>query len=63
MTQPIERRCDLCKYDLTGKQWVDGRTIMGPWATMCRMCHNAEGVGFGTGKGQLFAPDGTKLEG
>lgn len=31
---------------------VDGRTSTGQWANMCGRCHDAHGVGLGTGKGQ-----------
>jgi hypothetical protein len=33
---------------------VDGKTKMGPWATMCQPCHKSFGIGLGTGKGQMY---------
>ena len=52
--------CDLCGVELK-KSRIDGKTIHGPWANMCPMCHLQFGVGFGTGKGQKFdlQKDGT----
>ena len=45
-------------YDDTGKpiinSFIDGRTIMGPWAIMTPETHHAIGVGLGVGKGQLY---------
>lgn len=45
--------CDLCKQPLK-KQFVDGKTVTGPWAFMCESCHILRGCGFGTGKGQRY---------
>ena len=36
---------------------------MGFWATLCEACHEKIGVGFGTGKGQMFDKDGKKIKG
>lgn len=45
----IATKCDICQtLDAT----VDGKTQMGPWASMCDMCHCLFGRGFGPGKGQ-----------
>ena len=41
-------QCDFC--GLNGR--FDGKTIMGPWANMCRIHFASHGVGLGTGKGQ-----------
>jgi len=57
-----EKHCDFCKVDLL-ENWIDGKTWRGPWATMCEACHNAYGLGFGTGKGQLFDKNGKKIAG
>lgn len=46
-------KCDLCGRDLK-QQYVDGRTKIGPWATMCALCHHTHGVGIGIGRGQRF---------
>lgn len=51
--------CDTCRKPLS-KFFVDGKTRMGPWATMCVPCHQVLGVGLGTGLGQKF--DLTTLE-
>jgi hypothetical protein len=52
--------CDLCHKKI--KHWVDGKTVMGPWANMCKLCFNKYGVGIGTGKGQEYI-DGVKVRG
>jgi hypothetical protein len=69
---PIEQKwmgakpdsCNLCGEKLGAGQFVDGKTIFGPWAIMCPACHDLSGVGLGTGLGQKY--DGftlKKLEG
>ena len=62
------KTCDLCKQeDLT--QYVDGKTIAGPWTSMCIPCFSQYGVGIGLGRGQYYVSSGkegvcdTKLEG
>lgn len=60
-----KKDCQICgAEDLD--IYIDGRTLRGPWANMCILCHAAVGVGLGTGKGQKYARRGTdfiKLEG
>ena len=56
------KTCDICKAKLTGNT-VDGKTIIGIWATMCEACHEKIGIGFGMGKGQMFDKDGKKIKG
>ena len=48
-------KCDICK-DLLSEDYyfVEGRTIKGPWALMCPICHQLNGVGLGTGLGQKY---------
>jgi hypothetical protein len=46
--------CNICKQPLTNGRFVDGRTVMGVWATMCIGCHSVVGMGLGRGKGQLY---------
>jgi hypothetical protein len=47
------KKCDLCnKEDLTS--FVDGRTVLGPWANMCCDCFVEFGTGLGIGRGQLY---------
>lgn len=46
-------KCDLCGQPL-GTQFIDGKTIMGPWGILCTICHGHVGVGLGLGKGQLY---------
>lgn len=49
-----EGRCDLCgKVDLF--EFVDGKTVMGPWAAMCMPCFRRLGVGIAYGRGQRYA--------
>ena len=52
--------CDLCRVECI--EWVDGKTIMGPWANMCLACHKRLGVGLGIGKGQRYQ-NGVQVEG
>lgn len=46
-------KCDICGKDLLLVR-IDGKTAFGPWANMCPSCHRDQGIGFGTGKGQMF---------
>lgn len=59
-------KCDICGgyvHEL-GKTYVDGATIMGPWADMCEGCYRKVGIGLGTGRGQRYdAKTGVKVEG
>lgn len=41
--------CDICANEPAK---IDGKTIVGPWAFMCEMCHRFYGIGTGDGKGQ-----------
>lgn len=55
--------CDMCRRRLFGA-FYDARTILGPWAILCVICHAEIGVGLGTGKGQKYDMDTLeKLEG
>jgi len=45
--------CDFCGGPL-GTEFIDGATIMGPWAIMCPMCHRDKGTGLGVGRGQKY---------
>lgn len=38
--------------------FIDGKTIMGPWASMCPKCHLTYGTGLGMGKGQMYQKQG-----
>lgn len=59
---PVPQVCDLCGGAIKGA-FIDGKTQMGPWATMCPDCHERYGVGLGQGAGQKYsAKDGKKLE-
>ena len=57
-------KCDVCKRPIL-LAFVDGKTIRGPWADMCVLCHQAFGRGLGTGRGQRYesrhAWDGEEL--
>ncbi len=55
--------CNICQTPLVGKPFVDGKTLMGPWADMCLTCHKRAGVGLGTGRGQKYDENGKKVEG
>lgn len=47
--------CDICRGNLrTGKSFFDGKTRRGPWAWMCSVCFDENGLGLGTGVGQRF---------
>jgi cytochrome c553 len=45
--------CDLCGAAKLSR-YIDGKTIYGPWAIMCIICHHNKGVGLGTGRGQYY---------
>jgi len=47
------KSCDLCGAEIKG-EFIDGRTIMGPWGILCPRCHKANGVGLGLGRGQRY---------
>lgn len=51
-----QHHCDFCKRDVrdVGEEFVNGRTIYGPWAVMCADCYPKYGIGIGTGKGQVY---------
>ncbi len=46
------------------RMFVDGRTKDGPWAIMCMKCFTTQGLGLGTGRGQLYRlqPNNTWLK-
>jgi hypothetical protein len=50
-------QCDICKSNIID-DFVDGRTIYGPWANMCPACFDQVGAykvqELGTGKGQWY---------
>jgi len=47
--------CDICEGKLEEHEWfVDGATMMGPWALMCPKCFSSYGRGLGTGLGQMY---------
>lgn len=46
-------QCDICQEAITDT-FVDGKTMMGPWANMCLICHRQEGRGLGMGCGQKY---------
>jgi hypothetical protein len=50
---PAPTQCDLCAEPITDT-FIDGKTIMGPWANMCSNCYEEKGVGLGIGRGQLY---------
>lgn len=57
------KRCDICGQ-VQEDRIVDGATKMRAWAWMCEPCHRVVGMGFGTGRGQLWdLRTGVKLQG
>lgn len=45
--------CDFCaQHGDTVHADFDGKTVLGPWANMCKRHFNQFGVGVGEGKGQ-----------
>jgi len=59
-------KCDLCGKGFE-REFIDGRTIYGAWAFMCKGCHASRGCGLGTGHGQRYEKKGdgfwVKVEG
>lgn len=47
------KHCDICKKQIESF-FVDGKTKFGPWANMCQVCYSANGIGIGTGLGQIY---------
>lgn len=56
---PPPKTCDICECHIT-KEFVDGKTSMGPWACMCMNCHRENGGKLGLGLGQQYRYDGVK---
>jgi hypothetical protein len=52
-TGPAPEQCDLCATPIIDT-FIDGKTILGPWANMCVKCHSTKGCGLGSGRGQRF---------
>jgi len=47
--------CQMCNMPLDKVEYfVDGATVYGPWALMCPGCHEQDGRGLGTGRGQKY---------
>jgi len=49
----VPTHCQICPTELP-KLFIDGKTVHGPWAILCKDCHMKIGVGLGTGKGQQY---------
>lgn len=56
----IPQACQICNTPLT-TQFVDGATVFGSWAYMCKECHSDNGYGLGTGRGQLYIKKGNQF--
>lgn len=59
------KNCDICNEPIEDI-FIDGKTDMGPWATMCPSCHAKCGKGLGMGTGQMYKKEGDvwyKIEG
>lgn len=52
-------KCQICE---NSDAIIDGKTIYGSWAYMCKICHNTHGVGIGLGRGQLLSVVPGRLE-
>jgi len=52
-TQEATTHCDICKKPIE-ERFYDCKTAAGPWGSLCRSCFTSNGVGLGTGKGQLY---------
>jgi len=50
--------CDFCGDEAH----YDGKTILGPWANMCRICFRKYSLGLGLGKGQKLVVSTGKEE-
>lgn len=46
-------QCDICHEELK-KVFIDGRTVLGPWAILCEGCHTKRGCGLGVDHGQKY---------
>lgn len=55
--------CDFCGKPGSAEGFVDGKTKLGPWASMCPRCHAEHGVGIGQGRGQEYDSAGVKVAG
>lgn len=49
----MNKTCDIC-HSQVGQEYVDGKTVYGPWANMCTGCFNTVGIGLGVGLGQMY---------
>lgn len=49
----IPTKCDVSGDPITDT-FIDGRTVMGPWAIMHPKTHKIYGVGLGIGSGQRY---------
>ena len=48
----LTQQCDFCHKPVG--EYIDGKTIYGPWANMCLACYRLNGTGIGMGKGQHY---------
>ena len=48
------KNCDVCAKKITDT-FIDGKTTYGPWGILCPECHDKNGMGLGTGKGQKYS--------
>lgn len=57
-------RCEVCQIDISTAKFADARVpSLGCWALLCLACFNKLGCVLGTGRGQMFAEDGRKING
>ena len=54
-------RCALCGANGL-EEFIDGKTIAGPWAVMCPECFRSWGLGLGVGRGQRYRWNGEGWE-
>lgn len=58
-TGDVPKTCELCGLPIKN-EFIDGKTIYGPWATMCFLCGFDKSVGLGVGKGQKYKKKGRR---
>lgn len=51
--------CDIHQNDQVLAEY-DAKSVMGPWAYMCKECFAVYGVGLGMGRGQRLVLDTTQ---
>lgn len=55
ITEGLSCRGDGSLLKGASGEFIDGATVFGPWAVMCRACFRRFGVGIGPGCGQRYS--------